>query len=130
MTLRPVLAAFFAALALGAASSHAATQPAPGRQCFYARDVDGFAAADDHGTVYIRVGVNDVYALKLLGTCPDVDWTLKLGLASRGGDFICSGLDAELVVPGAPLGPQRCPVSELHKLSPAEVAALPPKLRP
>ena len=38
-------------------------------------------------------------------------------------------LDADLLVP-SPIGPQRCPVRDIRKLSPAEVAALPPKLRP
>ena len=110
----------------------ASAAPRPAGQCFYARQVSGFSAPDrEH--VYLRVGVRDVYALDLLGPCPDVDWTLGLGIASHGSNFICSGLDAELIVPrspSAPLGGQRCPVEHIRKLTAAEVAAIPRKLRP
>ena len=76
------------------------------------------------------MGVKDVYAFKLLGHCQDVDWSQRIGLRSRsGGGFICSGLDAELLVPSS-IGPQRCPVSEIRKLTPEAVAALAPKARP
>ena len=116
-------------------ASGAAPQSAPptDRQCFYARQVSGFSAPDrDH--VYVRVGVRDVYAFDLLGGCPDVDWTLRLGIVSRGSNFICSGLDTEVVVPrgafGSPFGPQRCPVAHMRKLTPEEVAALPRRSRP
>jgi hypothetical protein len=133
MTTKPSLATLLLAaplvLAMGAGPAQAAPQskPSPQRQCFYAADVSGFTPAGD-GTVYVRA-VKDVYAFKLFGPCPDINWTLRLGLVSRGSDFICSGLDAELIVPSQ-IGRQRCPVQDIHKLSPAEVAALPRKLRP
>ena len=129
MNLKPALAApLFVALALGAQAADPGPKASSARQCFHSRDVNGFKAQDDQH-VYVRVGVKDLYEFKLFGRCPDVDWTMRLGLVSRGGGFICSGLDADLLVP-SPIGPQRCPVREIRKLSPAEVAALPPKLRP
>jgi hypothetical protein len=38
-------------------------------------------------------------------------------------------MDAE-VITHSQIGPQRCPVRHVHKLTPEEIAALPPKSRP
>ena len=96
--------------------------------CFFARDITGYNTAGDK-TVYLKVGVRDVYRLDLFAPCPDVDWDWKIALQSRGSDWICSPLDATIITK-TPLGPQRCEVSKLTKLTPAEVAALPKKVRP
>jgi hypothetical protein len=78
--------------------------------------------------VNIRVGVHDVYQLKLLGASPDIDWTETIAVVARGGSFICSALDATVVVPSN-LGPQRYG-SSIRKLDPAEIADLPKKQKP
>jgi hypothetical protein len=101
--------------------------PKPARQCFFARNVNNFQAVDDK-VVNIRVGVRDVYQLELLGHCPDIDWSWKLAIKSRGST-ICTGLDADLIVPST-IGPRTCPVRTVRKLTPQEVAALPSKQRP
>jgi hypothetical protein len=120
------------ALLLSAPQALAAdkTEVGPGRHqaCFYARDVNGFNAADSK-TVYIRVGVKDVYRLDLFATCPDIDWDWKIGLVSRGSDWICDAMDATIIA-RSPIGPQRCEVNKVTKLTPAEVAALPRKQKP
>jgi hypothetical protein len=127
MTYRLALAApLLAALALGAASQAAAADAK--QQCFYTRNVDNFAAIDEH-VVNVRVGVKDVYQFEMFGPCPNIDWSNRIALISRGSSWICSGLDAE-VVTRTPIGPQRCPVRNIHKLTPAEIAALPPRARP
>lgn len=100
----------------------------PQRSCFWARNANGFAAADEK-TVNIRVGVKDVYQFEMLGRCTDIDWSQKIALVSRGSSSICTGLDAEIVTNSA-LGPQRCPVRAVRKLTPQEVAALTPRARP
>jgi hypothetical protein len=101
-----------------------------GRSCFYSQNISSFRAAD-RSTVYLRVGVSDFYELKLLGDCPHIDWAEHLGLEHRGSPWICSGLDAMLIVPqGAGLRPLRCAVSTLRRLSPAEVKAMPRKDKP
>jgi hypothetical protein len=99
-----------------------------GRSCFYARNVSSWAPVD-RSIVNLRVNVNDYYQLKLLGECPNIDWSERIGLEHRGSDWICSGLDAMLIAPG-PAGPHRCAVSSIRKLSPQEVAALPPRQKP
>jgi hypothetical protein len=131
-------AALAAALALaaqaGAQPSAQTSAPArssrPQRACFNVRMIDNFNAPDE-STVYIRVNVNEVYRLKLFAPCPNVNWDQRIALLNRsGGSWICDPMDAELLVRDPGLGRQRCPVSEMRKLTPAEVAALPKKSRP
>jgi hypothetical protein len=126
-------AAAIAALtpALSLPSLSAAKAPVPPRACFYARNVDGFNAPNDR-TVYLRVGTRDVYEARLFAPCTDIDWNQRIALRTRGSDWVCEGsgaLNAE-IFSHSPIGPQRCPVTSIRKLSPAEVAAMPKKYRP
>jgi hypothetical protein len=101
------------------------------RSCFYARNISSWRPSGDRSTVYLRVNVNDYYELKLLGDCPHIDWAERIGIEHRGSSWICSGLDATLIVPqGSGIGTLRCPVSTLRKLTPAEVKALPRQAKP
>lgn len=95
--------------------------PKPARSCFRAQEVDGFNAVDKQ-TVDVSVGVKDVYRLTLFSPSPDIDWTLRIGIESRGSSWICQGLDATIIVPG-PMGIQRYPVTAIRKLSPDEIKA-------
>jgi hypothetical protein len=118
-------------LAAGALVTLGAAGPAPAapqHSCFWNREVNSFSAPDDH-TVYVRVGVKEVYRLDLMGACPDVQWNNGIALESRPGSSICSAMEAT-VITHSPTGPQRCAVSQLTKLTPAEVAALPKRSRP
>jgi hypothetical protein len=115
-------------------SSSPASAPArssrPQRACFNVRMIDNFTAPDD-STVYIRANVNEIYRLKLFAPCLNVDWDQSIALQDRSGSsWICDPMDAELLVHASGIGMQRCPVSELRKLTPAEVAALPKRARP
>jgi hypothetical protein len=122
------LAALVAAPVL--AKSPVEPQAKAARQCFYSRNVDSFAAPDEN-TVNIRVGVKDYYQLQMFAPCHDVDWNQHIALISRGGSWICTGngLDAEIVT-HSPIGPQKCQVRAIRKLTPAEVAALPKGAKP
>ena len=113
---------------LATGSAYAADTPAPKRTCFWVQNVNGWSAADDH-TVYLRTGVKDVYRLDLMGACQDITWNQDIGLISHGSSSICSPLDATIVSKG-PLGPQRCPVRAVTKLTPDQIAAMPSKHRP
>lgn len=93
------------------------------RQCFWAQNVNGFNAIDQE-TVTVTVGVNDVYRLDLMGRCPDIDWNQSIGLVSRGGSSICSGLDATIVTRGPGGMTQRCPVRMVTRLTAEEATAL------
>ena len=94
---------------------------APARDCFPARNVNGFTPVG-RDAVDIRVGANRHYRLDLVGYCPDVDWSFRIALRTRGGSsWICQGMDAELIVP-SPTGTERCLVSAVRRLTPEEVA--------
>jgi hypothetical protein len=105
----------------GNGTADAATQKER-RDCFSARSVNGFNPIG-RDQVDVRVGANRRYRLELAGYCPDVDWSWRIALRTRGGSsWICQGLDAELIVP-SPTGPQRCLVSSIRRLTPEEVDA-------
>jgi hypothetical protein len=109
-----------------------ATNPAPSRQsCFWQQNVTNFAAHDD-SAIYLRVGVRDVYELKMFGNCFDLSWLQHIGLQTHGMSDICEGAnpDVDVVVRDIGVGRQRCPVTSVRKLTPAEVAALPKDARP
>ena len=113
-----VAALWVAAPAASAASSR--------DTCFARRNIESFNAPDNH-TVYLRAG-NQYYRLDLMTHCLDLSFRQSIGLEDRpAGAFICSPLEATVTyrVPGGIA--QRCPVSAIHKLTPAEVAAFPKK---
>ena len=121
-------AAFFgAALCLAAPSANAAGSK---DACVARHNVESFNAPDDH-TVYLRVGVGDIYRLDLMTSCLDLSFRQGIGLEDQPANaFICSPLEATVVYRAAGGIPQRCPVKAIHRLTPAEVAALPRKDRP
>lgn len=107
-----------------------ASAGAGGRACFWASQVNSWTSSEDEETAYLKVGVKDVYKVELFGRCMDLDTAQTIGLQSRsGGDSVCDGSDVVLIV-GSSLGPQRCLVTRMSKLTPEEIAALPPKLKP
>ena len=106
----------------GAGEPASASAQSDGRQCFRADQVNGFNAIDDD-TVDVSVGASRVYRLELFGPCPDVDWSQRIGLRAAGGsNWICRGIDAELIVPG-PIGRQQCQVSNIRRLTEEEIRA-------
>jgi hypothetical protein len=134
------LAASVAVLVLGVAGAHAGDKSSDQNgdkaakhadTCFWARNVTSFAAPDDR-TVYVKVNLHDVYRLDLMIACPDVNWNQRIALESNhgAGGSICNALDAEIVSHATGLGPQRCPVKTLTKLTPEQVAALPKGAKP
>lgn len=126
-----LIAAILAATAVGgAALAKSPVEPADkaGRQCFWTREVNSFASSDNR-IVNVRVGVRDVYQMEMFGRCPDVDWNNHIALVSRGSSYICTGLDAEIISPTT-IGPQRCPVRNIRKLTAEEVKTLPRHAKP
>jgi hypothetical protein len=86
------------------------------RQCFTPREVSGFTGTVDRNAD-IKVGASRYFRLELGGGCPDIDWSQRIGIRARsGGNFICEGYDAELIVPD-PTRTQVCPVSAIHAIS-------------
>jgi hypothetical protein len=95
-----------------------------GRQCFYAPNVSGFRRGSAPDTVVVNTNSRDYYEFRTQRYCADrLDWRQTIALRSRTGTFICNGYDAEIYVPEA-VTPLYCPLYDMRKLSPAEVAAL------
>ena len=123
-------AAPMAALALAASAQPGAPPPASHHnQCFDRHDINGFQAPNDR-TVYIRVGVRDVYRLDLMTDCTGLAFHHALALESQPDNaFVCDHMGETVIVRDAGI-PQRCPVTAITKLTPDEITALPKGDRP
>jgi hypothetical protein len=110
------------------AGSQGAARTAP--RCFRAADARNFRSVNAT-TVNLRVGRRDFYRIDLLGPCPDLNFSMRMGLQTSAGSQVCtgSGIGTSIVVPGT-RGPTRCPVRQITALTPEEVAALQPRHRP
>lgn len=121
------------ALTLGlgiAATAAAQDRPHDQTPCFFISEWRGWKAPDPH-TLYLGVNMHDVYEARLSGDEPLLmDGSTHLISRVVGSDSICGPLDLQLEV--ADLGGIKEPliVRSLRKLSPEEVAAIPPKYRP
>lgn len=94
----------------------AATQEA--RACFWASEVTSFSDAGPDRAL-IKIGRRETWELTLSPGCQDVDWAMRIGIRSRGGERICSGANAELLVPEASgSGFRRCLVRDVRKVTP------------
>ena len=116
----PLLLPLISCLAVAGCAAqpgHGAVAQATGaRQCFTPREVSGFTGTVDRNAD-IKVGATRYFRLELGGGCPDIDWSQRVGIrATGGGNFICEGYDAELIVPD-PTRTQVCPVSAIHAIS-------------
>jgi len=91
-------------------------------ECFFPSQVGGFKDAGSDRAL-LRIGFRAGYELTLSPGCPPVDYAMDIGIVSRGSSRICAGRPAELVVPRASgSGAQRCLVSNIRRLSDAEMA--------
>lgn len=127
-----IIGAMVAGLALTAGASAMASDEAtaPGdaptkRACFYSEQINGWrqnrSTPDD--VVYLDVGARDTYRLDMIGPCIGVKDALSIGVETRNGSNICDGFDVTLITHG-PLGPDRCHVRKITKLTPEERKAL------
>jgi hypothetical protein len=117
-------------LALAMTSAPSTASAAPLARCFWVRNVDSFASVDNR-TVYVRANMRNVFELKLFAPCINVNWAHHVALRSRANSLVCEGTGHDLeIFYRWGVHSQRCPVTNVRRLSPAEVAALPPLARP
>jgi len=126
--------AIVAAMAVGAFAQASGDAPPPSKPrpaCFWTSRIENFAAVDEQN-LYLRVGIHDVYRARLFSNCLDIDWVHHLALISRSSSLICEGpnLDVDVIVRDVAAGRQRCAVTDIRKLTPDDVAALPKGARP
>jgi hypothetical protein len=123
--------ALIGAVTLAAATPALAAEKPAAARCFDVHDVKGHTIADDR-TLYLNVGGQSVWRVGMRNNClggmaPGDPVTLK----ERSAPKICEvdDLDIHAEVNGGGLA-SRCVVDTLTKLTPAQVSALPAKLKP
>ncbi len=113
-------------LAACASSNEGTRSNAVARECFSASQVRSFTPIDDT-TVRVQTGRRDVYELKLMHFCPNVDWTTQIRLGTGGSSWICTdnarGVSVVVLDRPAPVGPSSCQVNTIRKLDSAELEA-------
>jgi hypothetical protein len=119
--LRTALVLGLAMLAAGCAQDRENYASDRSTQCFFPSEISGFSHAGND-RIHVHTGPRDVYLFETFGSCRDLNWSEAIGFDQFGAGSICSGLDLTLVVP-SPIGPQRCPVRMIRKLSAAEAEA-------
>lgn len=112
--------------AAGAAIVALPVQAAEDGGCFLTRDMRNHTVGSDH-TLYFDVGGRSVWRAEMTNNClAGAVSSDPIVLRERGGmGRICHKMDLDVGVGGA-----RCIVGSLTKLTPAEAAALPKKVRP
>jgi hypothetical protein len=106
-----------------------ADPPKPQNSCFFVTQFRGWKAADPQ-TMYIKADPNLYYRLDLVGQCPDLLRPDAHLVTVHRSSTVCSALDWDLKV-GTTTGPAvPCIVKKMTQLTPAEVAQLPPKIKP
>ena len=120
-----LVAAAFPALAADQA------KPETGSQCFRMSQIRNHTKADSQ-TLYFSVGARDVYRLDMSGAClAGTSSSDPLIMETVGGtDLICRPIDLNLKVKTGNVGASPCIIKEITKLTPDQVAALPPKVKP
>jgi hypothetical protein len=122
-----------AAIALSGAAR--AETPAPpstkvAPKCFYSHDWEGWRPTDDAKSIYIRVGIHDFYRIDFSDRCPTLQAPNAHLVTKPINDLICSPIELDLKVSDPPGMSVPCIVTGITPLSPAEMAALPKKLKP
>ena len=120
-----------AILLAAAAPAIAATRGEPNTPCFFVTQWRGWKSpAPD--TLYLGINNHDIYEVKLSGGgSPQLGWPdMHLVSIDRGSGSICNALDLDLKIADTNGFAEPLIAKSLRKLSPDEVAAVPPKFRP
>lgn len=111
-----------------------AAAPPMAEGCFRSRDITNHQIGDD-GTLYINVANRDVYRLEMASSClagANANDPLVIR-EPPGSPYVCRPIDLDISITRGGAGSgiaTPCIVRSMARLTPAEVAALPPKLRP
>jgi hypothetical protein len=97
--------------------------------CFRRSDIRNHTVGGPK-TLYFDVAGRDVYRVEMSNPCltSAVSSDPLIMRNQTGTQSVCKPIDLDITVSAA--GPSHCIVSSIAKLSPAEVAALPKKMRP
>jgi hypothetical protein len=117
-------------VAAGLVATALPAQAAPNRACFRMHDVQSHSVVDNH-TLYVSANRREVYRITTSNNCFATKSRSDplITRSSGGSDMICKPIDLDLKVGGSG-GVSSCIVSAIDRLTPAEVADIPKKLRP
>ena len=123
---------FIAAAAVAALTATAASADTHSdKSCFRGRDWQNWTAPGDGDVILLRVNLHDIYRIELTpGSHVRKDADRFLITKERGTDWICGPLDLDLQLSDHSGFREPLIARSLRKLTPAEVAAIPPRDRP
>jgi len=116
-----------ALLGLAVTSAHAATN----QNCFFVTEWQGWKSPSPN-VLYLKVNMHDVYRVDLSAGSSQLQWPdMHLVSIVRGGSSsICGPLDLDLSVSDGHGFKEPLIAKAITKLTPDEIAAIPPKFRP
>ncbi len=136
-----LIAPLAAALGLAACTATTASRPelppAPpsgaglaSGDCFRSADLRSHTVGDDR-TLFLRVNRGDVYRVSMSGSClaGAISSDPLITRQPPGSSIVCRPLDLDIGIAKSGFE-SRCIVDSIVKLTPAQVEALPRKLRP
>jgi hypothetical protein len=129
--MRLLYAAVLALLLPAAASAAPEEAPAATRDCFISSNWRGWSAPRGEHALYLSVGLHDSYRVELTRG-PRVHRYGEDFLVNRvrGSAWICSALDLDLALSDYNGVSRPLIATDLRKLSPEEIAAIPPEDMP
>jgi hypothetical protein len=97
--------------------------------CFRRSDIHNHTVGGPK-TLYLDVAGRSVYRIEMSNAClaSAVSSDPLIFRNDTGAQSVCKPIDLDITVSAG--GPSKCIVSSISKLSPAEIAALPKKMRP
>jgi hypothetical protein len=131
---KSVCSALVATAIVAVSAASGATAPgaaARTRNCFFVTQWRGWSAPSPD-VLYLGVNLHDIYRVQLKVGSPQLKAPdVHLVSIARGGDTICDALDLNLSVSSGRNGFRETLIAtSITKLTAAEVAAVPPRLRP
>jgi len=126
-----LIAAGLVALSTSAGAAPAGpSAPDHPRSCFFINEWRGWKAPSPD-VLYLGVNMHDVYRVQLSSGSPELQWPdAHLVSKTRGSDSVCDALDLDLSVSDGHGFREPLIATSITRLTPDEVAAIPPKLRP
>jgi len=123
-----------ALLGLAVTAAHASPTPgaaAPTRSCFFINDWQGWKSPSPN-ILYLKVNMHDVYRVDLSAGSSQLQWpdVHLVSIVRGGGNSVCDALDLDLSVSDGHGFREPLIAKSITKLTPEEVAAIPPKFRP
>lgn len=115
---------------IAAAPAYASDVAATARNCFRSHEIRNHTVADER-TLLLDVRGQEVWEVRMRGACLAGATSSDPIITQQrpGSDLVCRPIDLDISIDRAG-APSACIVDSIRELPPAEIAALPPKLRP